>query len=258
MNNKYLEKRINEKIHEIKSKRITNVDLRGYIISELPQNLLDCDFIEKLDLSAYPYIDNSSIYLSEEYWWEVGFDQNQLVEIDEGIGKLKNLNELNISQNFLISLPNSIGELKELRKLFLRNNNLKSLPSTIGKLENLEVLDVSYNQLLEIPKEIGELKNLKELYINSNMLKSLPAEIGNLSNLEKIDIGNFDSERIFYETVERFNLKRNHFRGLPKNFSKLNNLKELNIFYDALPKKYEEWYEWSLEAFMYMIEENSD
>jgi len=51
-------------------------------------------------------------------------EENQLNEIPQSIGKLKNLQELYLQKNKLKTLPESIFQLKQLKVLFLWDNEL--------------------------------------------------------------------------------------------------------------------------------------
>jgi len=59
------------------------------------------------------------------------------------IGRLGNLQALNLSNNHLNNLPAEIGQLGNLQALNLSNNHLNNLPAEIGQLVNLQALTTS-------------------------------------------------------------------------------------------------------------------
>lgn len=221
-------------INRAKEAKSDVLDLRKYCLTSIPSEVFDLGGLRVLDLSSDNIINDTNIYLNEEYWWEVSFDNNTISSIDEGIARLQNLEELYIAQNDLSHFPNSVCSLKGLRVLDLRNNFIDSLPSQIAQLQNLEVLDLSYNMLQELPPEIGELKNLRVLLIRANGLKSIPKEIGKLQNLEILDLGNYNPYRMDPETVDKFDLRMNAITCLPNEIVSLQNLKELDLMSNAL------------------------
>lgn len=81
---------------------------------------------------------------------------NELRGLPSSIGKLKNLETLNVSSNFsdLQELPITFGDLSNLRELDLSNNQIHSLPDTFGRLENLEKINLDQNPLSEPPAEV--------------------------------------------------------------------------------------------------------
>jgi Leucine-rich repeat (LRR) protein len=199
-------------------------DLRKINLRAFPDQVLALDHLTGLDLSADTVVNKNSIKLSEEYWWEVSFDNNRIAAIPDTIRLLHRLEYLALDQVELEVLSERIGDLENLRELHLRNNLLETLPASLGKLKNLEVLDVSFNKLKKLPPEIGDCTNLQVLNIGSNDLSVLPPEIGKLTNLKELDFSNYDVEAVWQETVERFELKTNHIKRLPPESGNLDGL----------------------------------
>ncbi|KAF8390497.1 hypothetical protein HHK36_025023 [Tetracentron sinense] len=81
---------------------------------------------------------------------------NELRGLPHAIGRLTNLEILNLSSNFsdLIELPDTIGDLTNLRELDLSNNQIHALPDTFGRLDNLTKLNLDQNPLVIPPMEI--------------------------------------------------------------------------------------------------------
>jgi len=107
---------------------------------------------------------------------------NDLKSLPTEIGKLINLQELNLFSSGLIEIPAEIGNLVNLQVLYLAFNNITELPPEIGKLINLNKLEIYRDTLLySLPYEIGNLINLDTMYLVGNNFKTLPNSIVNLS-----------------------------------------------------------------------------
>lgn len=251
----YFKNKINKTIEDIRSEKSNTINLVKYRLGSIPKEILECKNAKHLLLNADTIIDEDSVGLSEEFWWEVSFDNNSIYQIPDEISKLSNLETININQNSVSHISPEIGKLNKLKELHLRNNSLNSIPKEIGMLENLEILDLSFNNLTEIPKEIYQLKKLKQLNLFANNLVSLPLGIEGLENLEELNIANFDSDDIDPETIERFSLTTNRFEILPPEIANLPKLKTFKTEY-ALSPELEEILSWGLNAYPYVVEDN--
>ncbi|XP_069695876.1 leucine-rich repeat-containing protein 58 isoform X2 [Periplaneta americana] len=73
---------------------------------------------------------------------------NRLVEVPDSVGKLQQLQALNLSDNMLESLPAAIANLKNLKSLLLHKNMLRTLPTEIIALKCLAELSLRDNPLV--------------------------------------------------------------------------------------------------------------
>lgn len=89
-------------------------------------------------------------------------------EIPKQIGKLKELELLQLNVNALRTIPTEINELKKLKTLDLTDNPGLSDIDNVTELINLEELDLFGCNLDRLPKNIGGLKNLKQLGLSGN------------------------------------------------------------------------------------------
>ena len=90
-----------------------------------------------------------------------------LGEIPAAIGKLSNLEVLEVRLNGLDSLPKAILNCQKLRIIDLTDNNVTNIDN-ITALKNLEELYLFGCHLTKLPDNIGELKKLKTLGLTGN------------------------------------------------------------------------------------------
>ena len=115
----------------------------------------------------------------------------ELNSIQEDIGDLINLMELNISQNKIETLPESFCQLKNLTELKIPGNMFKKLPECISEFVNLKTLDLSNNPDLDkmnLFRIIYKLTSLESLDISFLELNEIPDGIENLKNLKDLNI----------------------------------------------------------------------
>ena len=125
------------------------------------------------------------------------------ISLPESIGNLSNLKVLrlygaldptdlsdtNKPTSKVKSLPGTIGKLQNLEELDLGRNRIKSIPSQIASLQKLKRLALDHNDIDELPAFVGNLKNLQELSVCDNGGIKLPTSLSNLDGL-KIFMGN--------------------------------------------------------------------
>ncbi|PAV12530.1 hypothetical protein ASJ81_05925 [Methanosarcina spelaei] len=208
--------KVGQRISVAKEKNLTNLNLSGNQLTQVPREIGELKNLTILDLS-----ENTLTTLPQEIGelknlTTLDLSRNQLMQLPSEIGKLKNLTILNLYDNQLTELPREIKELKNLKALTLFNNKLTQIPPEIGELKNLETLFLYCNQLTQLPSEIGKLKNLSILALSKNKLTQLPSEIGRLKNLETLS------------------LYRNQMTQLPPEIGELKNLKTLYVDDDKL------------------------
>ena len=114
------------RIDEAAEEKVTQLDLSGLDLEELPPEIGKCTQLETLVLGKW-----------EEKWKRVG---NKLTEFPEAVLQLINLKILNLSCNQITAIPEVIGQLSNLTQLDLRSNKITSIPQELGQLSNLTVL----------------------------------------------------------------------------------------------------------------------
>ncbi len=104
------------------------------------------------------------------------------------MGKLSNLEYLDLSGNFLEEIPDNLEGLTNLKYIDLGSNKLKDLPKSFTHLKSLETIGLSDNQLKELPKELLMLNNIRAIKLNRNNIRLIPAEIQNLRKLFELNV----------------------------------------------------------------------
>ncbi len=149
------------------------------------QNKRVFDLLTKID-NGYQPTKEETQFLEEQT--ELDLKDSNITILPGSIGKLKNLEKLEISCNQIETLPEAIGNLTNLDVLFISSNQIETLPEAIGNLTNLSGLFISSNQIKSLPEAIGNLKNLRRLDISNTKITALPDRLGELPNLQKLDL----------------------------------------------------------------------
>ncbi|WP_295613636.1 leucine-rich repeat domain-containing protein [Chamaesiphon sp. GL140_3_metabinner_50] len=194
----------------------TVLDLRGYGLEALPENIGDLTYLTKLNLNG-----------------------NRLTSLPKSIGNLTNLTELYLNGHKLTNLPESIGNLTNLTRLDLNGDRLNSLPESIGNLTNLTALYLNGHKLKTLPESIGNLTHLTKLALNGGFLHFLPDSFANLINLTKLKLGNNQFDRIPDVLFCLPKLKKIYLRDNPFNdISNLKHIPKLSIFHCSLQSEF--------------------
>jgi internalin A len=137
-------RRINQAVEE----NLTELDLSGLRLKELPPQISKCRQLEILVLGKW----------DEEKTEGVG---NPLTKFPDDVLQLTKLKILNLTYNQITSIPEALGKLSNLTELGLNDNQIPSIPEALGQLSNLTKLDLSGNQITKIPEALDQLPNLK-------------------------------------------------------------------------------------------------
>lgn len=162
------------------------------------------------------------------------------------LGRLTELERLDLGSNSLSDPLPDLSNLKELRTLLLNDNQFTgAIPKWIGNLESLQSLDMSTNQLTgSIPKELGRLSSLTNLDLYDNKLTGpLPTSMAGLTNLSYLDLRwNLLSSPMpdlsKLEQLRYFMLSANQFNEeIPKWFGRLGELTRLDLSHNKFRGK---------------------
>ncbi|KAL2321769.1 hypothetical protein Fmac_026148 [Flemingia macrophylla] len=158
------------------------LNVSGNKLTALPDSTSQCKSLVELDASF-----NSLTYLPTNIGYELVNLQKLLVHLNKirslpsSVCEMKSLRYLDAHFNELRGLPIAIGKLTNLEVLNLSSNfsDLQVLPETFGDLISLRELDLSNNQIHALPDTFGRLDNLTKLNLEQNPLEVPPMEIVN-------------------------------------------------------------------------------
>ncbi|KAF8029731.1 hypothetical protein BT93_E2225 [Corymbia citriodora subsp. variegata] len=114
----------------------------------------------------------------------------KLCELPTSIGKLKQLEEMDLSDTGITQLPESVEDLSNLKTLKMESTPLQKFPEDIAKLKKLEEIDFSGCTNLEAEDncDISGLSSLRILSLSSSNVARLPQGICRLSCLQTLDV----------------------------------------------------------------------
>ncbi|KAL2347392.1 hypothetical protein Fmac_001392 [Flemingia macrophylla] len=151
-------------------------------LSALPESIALCRALVELDAS----FNNIMCMPTNMGFGLVNLEKllihlNKIRILPTSIGEMKSLRHLDVHFNQLHGLPQSIGKLTNLEYLNLSSNfsDMTELPETLGDLVNLRELDVSNNQIRALPYTFSRLENLTKLNLDQNPIIVPPIEVVN-------------------------------------------------------------------------------
>jgi len=173
-------------IAENKRTKSKKLDLGSCGLTELPEELFECVWLEELHLGEFDALDmfdelsRGEQDIRAEY---VNQEAANRISDISGIQHLYNLQSLNISENQIFD----ISQLKSLQKLQELNffGNYVSDISILNNLINLEYLSFGYNQVKDL-SPLKDLKNLEIIAFSENGLKEFPYFLKSLPSLKNI------------------------------------------------------------------------
>ncbi|MFZ2898970.1 MAG: leucine-rich repeat domain-containing protein [Saprospiraceae bacterium] len=181
------------------------LDLGNCGLTELPEEVLDCIWLEELILSGQ-WIE----YYLTPINFEVGISRNG--------GK----------ENRINYLPSSFSSLKLLKKVIIDHNNISDL-SPISDLQNLCFLCCGSNQITDL-SPIAKLTKLRTLQCGSNQI----SDLSSISQLIQVEHLNFYSNQISdLSPISRLTNLKDFSIGLNpiRDFSPLDQLPDLRILH---------------------------
>ncbi|WP_405717822.1 leucine-rich repeat domain-containing protein [Streptomyces sp. NBC_01537] len=157
---------------------------------------------------------------------ELDLSDRKLRRLPQQLYAFRNLRVLSLAGNDAIgSLDERIGELTALEELNLAKTRLTALPEAIGRLNNLRVLDISGNNFTALPGQLGDLPRLEVLRA-ARLTCPVPDAIARLSTLRELDLSNLQPGE--YNSLVAF---PHPVTGLPA----LRSLNLSHIFLETVP-----------------------
>ncbi|MED6156841.1 hypothetical protein PIB30_018211 [Stylosanthes scabra] len=158
------------------------IKLSGNKLNSLPESIALCRSLVELDASF-----NNLLCLPTNMGYGLGNLEKLLIQLNKirflppSIGEMRSLTYLDVHFNEIHGLPQSIGRLINLEYLNISSNfnDMTELPETLGDLVNLRELDISNNQIRALPYSFGRLKKLTKLNLEQNPIIVPPLEVVN-------------------------------------------------------------------------------
>jgi Leucine-rich repeat (LRR) protein len=167
-------------------------------ISNIPETIGNCTFLEKIDLS-----------------------NNYLTNLPDTWSTLDNLSFLALNGNRIKQLPPSLADCSSLRKLNLRNNKISTIPNSFGSSSSLKIIMGCNNAFKEIPNGLSGMTSLFMLYFRENTIKNIDSSVsvlGKLPNLRGLDLSSCK------------------ISSIPSSLKRITQLKRLNLYGNPLPE----------------------
>ncbi|MGL5042125.1 MAG: leucine-rich repeat domain-containing protein [Culicoidibacterales bacterium] len=152
----------------------------------------------------------------------------------EGIGKLRNLEKLNVNNNDIQLLPLEMNQLAKLEKIQVAYNQLGEFIPPLKDNKVLKSIDVSGNKLTNLPPDVFALPQLQEFVAINSGIATIPTEIGTAANLETLnlshnELGALPMELASLEKLKRCNFSYNNITEVPEEISNLSTLEEFDV-----------------------------
>ncbi|MGW2113042.1 leucine-rich repeat domain-containing protein [Streptomyces sp. NPDC001948] len=180
---------------------ITELDLSRRKLRQIPGQLFAFPGLRRLSLAGNEYLGTLDDRIGElTALEELDIADTGLTELPRAIGSLRELRVLDISGNRFESLPEEIGDLAQLEKLRARGLTCP-VPETVGRLRALRELDLSGMHApgrspLDFPLPVTRLTGLRALGLMHVWLDSVPDELLALAGLEELDLRGSLSARL--------------------------------------------------------------
>jgi len=203
-----------------------------------------------LEHNAYLYDDDVYDRIKNLNVEELNFAISGLSELNNKIGLVTSLKNLDISGNDIKVLPASFNQLNQLQKINLSRNlnlNAPQVLITLSKIPTITELEAQECAIDNLPLDISKLTSIRILDLKANRITALPLTFGSLTNLEYLDLGYFEMGTRMnkindlgpgfgqLKKMKFLNLSGNVLQSLPDGFSGLTELTELNLGLNKLP-----------------------
>ncbi len=217
------------RIHRAAEENLTELDLAGLELEDLPPEIGKCTQLEMLVLGKVGKWELVNGKLT------VKLITNQLSVLPEELRSLEKLRSINLSGNPFGKMPELLLEMKQLESLNLTSIGLTEIPDAIVQLSNLREFDLNFNQITFIQEAIGQLSNLTLLSLGGNEITFIPEAIGQLSNLAQLLLWNNQITEISeaigrLSNLTKLDLSRNQITLIPEAIAQLSNLARLDLF----------------------------
>lgn len=194
-------------------------------LGSLPQALYQNKQLEFLYVSSNPIerIDSACKNWTSLEELRLSFCR-QLKHFPKEMAALKQLKGITIEHCRLEEVPEAFFELRQLERLELKRNKIASISNKLAQLEQLQLLNLNQNlPLYNIPPAVFELKQLQQLWVKDCGITKLPKEITQMTQLQDL------------------RLSHNGIKVLPRHFTNLENLVQLQLERTRIRCDHEFW-----------------
>ncbi len=222
-----------------KNKKLRELSINSSRLNEIPKNIQTFQYLNRLTISSlrnHIQIPEVIGRLSQLEYLDISHDS--LVLLPRQLYTLKKLKVLNVSQNKLANLADEIGTLNSLKDINYSYNNIVELPASLNNLLKLETMDGSVNPIKRLPS-LSNLKFLQKLKFDYCDLQSLPNDIGSLRNMQELHLKNNFLQKLpdgicELNKLKYLNIEHNNLQSLPEEIGNLRALEELNLEYNQI------------------------
>lgn len=223
--------KIEKRFDKMNKGSVKKLDLSYLELKEIPKEVWEIEDLVSLNIAG-AYIDSLPSEISNLKKLQVlNISDCNFEEFPMEVLSLENLRELDISFMPLNELPIGFEKLQSLKKLNLKGCEFQEVPEVLSKLPLLSHLDFS-QQECDAPIVFSiELPKLRSLSVAQNHDISL---IGNYPNLTNLNISDCQLQELSSNVINMSKLSTlymhfNCFKGLPKEFVQLKNIKDLFV-----------------------------
>lgn len=217
---------------------LESLDLHGNLLNSVPMGIRRLYQLRFLNLSNNAMtMDKLQVVLEIPSLTDLKLANNQLSgPFFSEIGRLNQLESLDLRGNCLTSLPEELGELASLKTLDVGGNQLTSLPfEALSKLP-LRTLNAPKNSLQGtlIPESVNRLETLQSLNIAGNSVEIFAAnEAITLPSLQNLYMGVNRIKRLpcvsSWQSLLVLSAEDNRLTQFPEGFVELKNLKSVDL-----------------------------
>ena len=210
-------------------------------IEKIPECIDLLTGLIELDVSGNLYEESNLIDIPESIGkltslQRLDLSYTRISTLLESIVKLTSLQCLDLSGTQISTLPESIGKMTSLQNLDLCDTQIRTLPASIGKLMSLQCFDLSGTQISTLPESIGNLANLQSLDLSWTQINTLPESIVKLTRLESLSligtqISTLPGSIVKMQSLQSLHLRRTQINTLPESIVKLQSLQSLDLRY---------------------------
>ncbi|GFZ04799.1 hypothetical protein Acr_17g0003710 [Actinidia rufa] len=217
-----------EHMHEL---HVLDLSENSYL-EKLPNSISDLENLTTLKLQGCMSLTYVPPLGKLRALQELDLSFTHIKEVPEGVDRLHALHVLDLSMNQdLEKLPNSISDLENLTALKLRGCRRLTYVPPLGKLRALQELNLRFTHIKEVPEGVDRLHALHVLDLSENSyLEKLPNSISDLENLTTLKLQGLPEGVDRLHALHVLDLSENSYLGkLPNSISDLENLTALKL-----------------------------